>query len=65
MNSLHMLDLCVCMRDVISEFNSQIERSRAYCALMLFMCCNVCLLCSGKSLYVLCILPFRMFGLSA
>ena len=33
-----MSDLCVCMRDVISEFNSQIEGSLAFCALMLFLC---------------------------
>ena len=31
-----MSDLCVCMRDVISEFNSEIEGSLAFCALMLF-----------------------------
>ena len=30
--------ICVCMRDVISEFNSEIERSLAFCALMLFLC---------------------------
>ena len=32
-----MADLCVCMRDVISEFNSEIEGSFAFCALMLFL----------------------------
>ena len=47
--SLHMPDLCVCMRDVISEFNSEIEGSLAFCALMLF-------LFSGSSFYVECIL---------
>ena len=27
----------VCMKDVISEFNSEIEGSHAFCALMLFL----------------------------
>ena len=36
--------LCVCMRDVISEFNSEIEGSLASCALMFF-------LCSGSSMW--------------
>ena len=56
-----MSDLCVCMRDVISEFTSEIEGSLAFCALMLFLC----LMCSGSSLYVECILPFGMLCLSA
>ena len=62
--SLHISDLCVCMRDVISEFNS-IERSLAFCALMLFLCSILCLMCSGSSLHVECILPFGMLCLSA
>ena len=53
-----MSDLCVCMRDVISEFNSEIEGSLAFCALMLFLCSILCLMCSGSSLHVECILPF-------
>ena len=60
-----MSDLCVCMRDVISEFNSEIEGSLAFCALMLFLCSILCLMCSGSSLHVECILPFGMLGLSA
>ena len=35
---LHMSDLCACMKEVISEFNSEIEGSFAFCALMLFLC---------------------------
>ena len=35
---------CVCMRDVISEFNSAIEGSLAFCALMLFLCSILCVL---------------------
>ena len=53
------------MRDVISEFNSEIEGSDASCALMLFMCSILCLMCSGSSLHVECILPFGMLCLSA
>ena len=50
--SPHMSDLCVCMRDVISEFNSEVEGSLAFCALMLSLCSIVCLICSGSSLHV-------------
>ena len=61
-----MSDLCVCMRDVISEFNSEIEGSLAFCALMLFLCSILCLMmCSGSSLYVGCILSFGMVCLYA
>ena len=56
-----MSDFCVCMRDVISE----IEGSLAFCALMLFLCSSLCLMCSGSSLHVECILPFGMLCLSA
>ena len=60
-----MSDLCVCMRDGISEFNSEIEGSLAFCALMLFLCSILCLMCPGSSLHVECILPFGMLCLSA
>ena len=60
-----MSDACVCMRDVISEFNSEIEGSLAFCALMLCMCYILCHMCSGSSLHVECILPFGMLCLSA
>ena len=50
--------VCVCMRDEISEFNSEVEGSLAYCALMLYMCSILCLMCSESSLHVECILPF-------
>ena len=65
MCSLHISDVCVCMRDVISEFNSKIEGSLAFCALMLFLCSILCLMCSGSSLHVECILPFGMLCLSS
>ena len=60
-----MSDLCVCMMDVISAFNSETEGSLAFCALMLFMCSIVCFVCSVSSLHVECILPFGMLCLSA
>ena len=60
-----MSDLCVCMRDVNSEFNSEIEGSHASCALILYLCSILCLLCSGSSLHLECILPFGMVCLSA
>ena len=49
-------DFCVCMRDVISL---------AFCALMLFLCSILCLMCSGSSVHVEGILPFGMLYLSA
>ena len=52
------------MRDVISEFNSEIEGSHAFCALMLLLCSSLCPMRSGNSLYVTCILPFEMLCLS-
>ena len=57
--------LCVCIRDVISVFNSEIEGAFAFCALMLFLCSILCRMCSGSSLHVGCILPFGMLYLSA
>ena len=63
--SFHMSDLCVCMKDVISDFNSEIEESLAFCALMLFLCSILCLMCFVSSLHVECTLPFGMLCLSA
>ena len=60
-----MSDLCVCMRDVISVFNSEIEGSLGFYALMLFLSSILCLMCSGSGLHVECILPFGMLCLSA
>ena len=60
-----MSDLCVCMRDVISEFNTEIDGSLSLCALMLFMCSILCVMCSGSSLHVECILLSGMLRLSA
>ena len=54
--SLHISDVCVRMRDVIFKFNSEIEGSLAFCALM--FCDLLYVLCVfGSSLHVECILP--------
>ena len=55
----------VCMRDVISKFNSEIEGSLACYALMLFLCSILYPMCSGSSLHAECILLFGMLCLSA
>ena len=60
-----MSDVCICMRDVISEFNSVIEGSFAFCALMLFLYSILCLICSGRSLHVEYILHFGLLCFSA
>ena len=59
-----MLYLCVCMRDVISDFNSEIVGSLSCCAPILFLCSILCYMCSGRSLHVVSILPFGMLCLS-
>ena len=48
--SFHISYVCVCMSDVISELNSEIEGSLAFCARMLFLCSILCLMCFGSSL---------------
>ena len=62
--SFHISNVCVCMSYVVSEFNSEIEASHVSCALMLFMCSILCLMCFGRSLHVACILPSWMLCLS-
>ena len=56
--SLHMSDLCVGMRDVVSEFVLSSTGLHASCGLMLFLCSISCLMCSGSSLHVECVLSF-------
>ena len=60
-----MFSLCVCMLEVISSFRSLKDRSQVFALLMLFL--SVCLhtMSSGKSLQLLCNLPFGMLCLSA
>ena len=62
--SLHMSDLCVCISDVISEFNSEIKGSPAFCALTLPLCSILCPMCSVSSLHAECMLPPGMPCLS-
>ena len=45
--------------------NSEIEGSLTFCALMLFLCSILCLMCSGSSLHVDYILPLGMLSLSS
>ena len=59
-----MSNLCVSMRDVISEFNSEIEGSQVSCTLKLLRYSVLCLMCSGSSLHVECIWIFGMLCLS-
>lgn len=53
------------MRDVISEFNSGRMGSHVLFVRVVSLCAILCLICSGKSLHVLCILPLGMLSLSA
>ena len=52
------------MSEVISSFKSLRAGSQVFALLMLFLCLNLHTM-SGKSLQLLCILPFRMMCLSA
>ena len=53
------------MSKVISSFRSLRTGSQAFALLMLFLCVIVHTMSSGKSLQLLCILPFGMWCLSA
>ena len=50
----HIFCLCVYMSEVISAFIAVSEVSQLLAFLMMFLCCIVVLICSGKS-YMLCI----------
>ena len=53
------------MSEVISSFRSLRAGSQVFALLMLFLCVILHTVASGKSLQLLCILPFRMLCLSA
>ena len=53
------------MSEVISSFRSLRAGSQVFALLMLFLCVIVHTMSSGKSLQLLCILPFGMLCLSA
>ena len=58
--------VCVfCMSEVIFSFKSLRAGSQVFAPLMLFLCVILHTMWSGKSLQLLCILPFGMFCLSA
>ena len=53
------------MSEVISSFGSLRAGSQVFALLMLFLCVILHSMSSGKSLQLLCILPFGMLCLSA
>ena len=58
--------LCFCMPEVISSsFRSLRTGSQVFARLMLFLCVILHTMSSGKSLQLLCILPFGILCLSA
>ena len=57
--------LCFCMSEVISSFKSLRAGSQVFALLMLFLCAILHTMWSGKSLQLLCILPFGVLCLSA
>ena len=60
-----MFCLCFCVSEVISSFRSLIGGTQVFALLMLFLCVILHTMSSGKSLQLLCILPFGMSCLSA
>ena len=54
-----------CMSEVIYSFRSLRAGSQVFALLMLFLCVIWHIMSSGKSLQLLCILPFGMLCLSA
>ena len=60
-----MFCLCFCMSEVISSFRSLRAGSHVFALLMLFLCLILHTMSLGKSLQLLCILPFGMLCLSA
>ena len=60
-----MFCLCFCISEVMSSFRSLRAGSQVVALLMLFLCVILHTMSSGKSLKLLCILPFGMLCLSA
>ena len=58
-----MFCLCFCMSEVISSFRSLRDGSQVFSLLILFLCVILHTMSSGKSLQLLCILPFGMLCL--
>ena len=57
--------LCFCMSEVISASRSLRAGSQGFALLMFLLCVILHTMSSGKSLQLLCILPFGMLCLSA
>ena len=57
--------MCVCVSEVISSFRSLTAGSQVFALLMLFLCVILHIMWSGKSLQLLCILPFDILCLPA
>ena len=57
--------MCFCMLEVISSFRSLRAVSKVFALLMLFLCVILHTMSLGKSLQLLCNLPFGMLCLSA
>ena len=62
--SLYRFCSCFCMSEIISSFKSLRAGSQVFALLMLFLCVILHTMSSGKSLQLLCILPFDMLCLS-
>ena len=63
--TFHRFCLCFCMSEVISSFKSLRAGSRVFALPMLFLCVILHTMWSGKSLHLMCILPFGMLCFSA
>ena len=63
--SFHMFCLCFCMSEVISSFKSFRAGSQVFALLIFFLLVILHTMWSGKSIQLLCILPFGMLCLSA
>ena len=61
----HMFCLCFCLSEVISSFKSLRAVSHVFALLMLFLWVILYTMWLGKSLQLLCHLPFGMLCLSA
>ena len=58
--SVHRFYLCLCMSEAISSFKSLREGSQVFALPVLLLCMILHNMWSGKSLQLLCILPFRI-----
>ena len=57
--------MCICVPEAISSFRSLRAGSQLFALFMFFLCVILHTMWSGKSLQLLCILPFGILCLSA